>query len=745
MKKILLILCAFLGVIFACQAQKKENGNNNYNLNFEVINDGVPVGWKKMGNPICSFLVDSVTKVNGKYAAVIEAKSDQRVFGALGMTIPHSYSGKYITLSGYMKTENVMGSHAGLWMRLDPEAGFDNMAGQEIRGTNDWKKYTITLPLSSNKVQNIVVGGILVGSGKIWIDNLEVLVDGVNIDSLQPYILPKLAADMDNEFATKSYLSIEDIDQLTNNELTNLGLIWGYLKYYHPSIQKGQYNWDAELFRVIRRLGKLKIEERDGFLANWICNLGEYQVTNHHIDTKDVTLYPDLEWITNSGFSEKLSDVLLRLKDAKREDEGYYIKFIDGIGNPAFPNEHELNEAYPDAGYRLLALYRYWNIIQYFCPNRHLIGSDWKNTLADYISKIVHARNEDEYALTMLEVINNLNDSHADLSTTFEQVNKYRGMRLAAPIVSFIEKKPIVTGYYNDSLRESSPLQIGDEIISVDDKTVAQLVKERWNTSPASNTSGKYKKIAEGLLRSNKKEISISYRRNRKVARGVIATYSSSDVSKFFLFKEPVDTCFQMLADNIAYIHIGTLNSAYLSDIIDKVKNTKGLIVDFRCYPSDYDSPYMLALYLSSKPVSFVKASVGSAVTPGLFILQGGDEFGDYNPNNYKGTTVVLVNEKTMSAAEFATMLFRSINNVIIMGSTTAGADGDISRIFLPGGLISNFSGIGVYYPDGGETQRIGIVPDIKIEPTIKGIRSGKDEVLDRAIKFISQRNVKLE
>ena len=47
-------------------------------------------------------------------------------------------------------------------------------------------------------------------------------------------------------------------------------------------------------------------------------------------------------------------------------------------------------------------------------------------------------------------------------------------------------------------------------------------------------------------------------------------------------------------------------------------------------------------------------------------------------------------------------------------------------------------SGIGVYYPDGAETQRIGIIPDIEIKPTIAGIREGKDELLEKAIELIN-------
>lgn len=743
MKKLSIVI-AFLCLTLVNRAQTFENNKEIQNLDFENIKNNMPVGWSTMGSSICKFSVDSITKVNGKYSAVIEAKSDKQVFGAWGITIPHSYEGKQITLSGYMKTENVTGSHAGLWMRLDPEAGFDNMVGQAIKGTNDWKQYTITLPLSPNKVQSIVVGGILVGTGKIWIDNLEVTIDGKKIENLNPYIKPKLAADIDNEFAKTSKLSLDVINKLTNKELTNLGLIWGYLKYYHPNIQKGMYNWDAELFRLIPKLTEIKHKERDTFLVNWIKGLGEYQPTKYEPDTANIALYPDLEWINNSNFSEELSEILLRLKDAKREDEGYYIKFTEGIGNPTFPNERELNEPYPDAGYRLLSLYRYWNIIQYFSPNRHLIGKDWKNVLSESIPYVLNANNGEEYGLAMLGVINQLNDGHADLNSTLGQLDEYYGIRLASPIISFIEENPIVTGFYNDSLQVLSPLKVGDEIISVDGKTMSQYLKERWDKTPASNTQGKYKKLADGLLRSNHRELSVTYKRNRDVLTNNILTYSPAETGNLFSFRNTLDSCFTMLTKEIAYIHIGSLKSSVLPNILDKIRGTKGLIIDFRCYPTDYNSAFILASFLSSKPVSFVKGTVGSATIPGLFVSYDGGKFGENNPNNYKGKTVVLVNEKTISAAEFATMLFQAIDNVTVIGSTTAGADGDISRIFLPGGLATNFSGVGILYPNGKETQRTGIVVDIKVEPTIKGIKEGRDEMIDKALKFLSTSKSKL-
>jgi C-terminal processing protease CtpA/Prc len=81
-------------------------------------------------------------------------------------------------------------------------------------------------------------------------------------------------------------------------------------------------------------------------------------------------------------------------------------------------------------------------------------------------------------------------------------------------------------------------------------------------------------------------------------------------------------------------------------------------------------------------------------------------------------------------------MAFRAAGGIVI-GSTTAGADGNVSNIPLPGGLRTMISGIGVFYPDRRPTQRVGIVPDHEVKPTIGGIRDGRDEVLEAALREI--------
>jgi C-terminal processing protease CtpA/Prc len=93
----------------------------------------------------------------------------------------------------------------------------------------------------------------------------------------------------------------------------------------------------------------------------------------------------------------------------------------------------------------------------------------------------------------------------------------------------------------------------------------------------------------------------------------------------------------------------------------------------------------------------------------------------------------MLVDETTQSQAEYTTMAFRSAPQSVVVGSTTAGADGNVSEIPLPGGARTMISGLGVFYPDKTPTQRVGIIPDIEVRPTIAGIRTGRDELLEEA------------
>lgn len=734
-KSILTFLSLFFAITAYCQTKETLS---KLNFDFEVAENGSPVGWNNFGSSNYTLTLDSVNVKSGKYSASIEFKDGNPDFKAWAFTIPDNYAGKKITLKGYIKTENVTDGYAGLWMRIDPSIAFDNMTKNGIKGTTDWTKYEITLDMNPEKTKQIVIGGLLVGKGKMWLDNFNVSIDGKDIKDLKPFERKLFPADKDKEFDKGSQITIVSVDKIQIENLKTLGLIWGFLKYYHPNISKGEYNWDYELFRILPKvLNSENKKIQDDILIKWIDNLGQFsQGKDTEVRSSEVKYKPDLDWIKNSNFSDELTTLLLKVKNANRTIKHCYIGLQPGVGNPEFKNEKAYSSMkYPDAGFRLLTLYRYWNIIQYYFPYKNLIEEDWKNVLYEFIPKFIDAKDETEYTLAVLELIGRVHDTHANIWGGNQVLNNYFGLRYAAPELTFIEGKPVVTGFYDEKLGKKTGLEIGDIISVINNRPVEEIVKERLKYSPASNYPTKLRDISFNLLRTNESIINIEYIRIDRRESKTLTTFTSKEIN-IFSKHQVTDTCFKLINKDIAYINNGSLKREYLPKIWKEIENTKGLIIDIRNYPSDFHI-YDLSNYLMPQSTPFVKFTNGSIESPGLFTYTQSLNAGKKNKSYYKGKVIILINEISQSSAEFHAMAYRVHPNATVIGSTTAGADGNVSQFYLPGGISTMISGIGVYYPDGKETQRIGIVPDIELKPTIQGIKKGQDELINKAIEII--------
>jgi C-terminal processing protease CtpA/Prc len=712
--------------------------NSLFNFDIENIENGKPIGWSSFGNEKYLIEIDSTIVHGGKNSLSITNTSDLIDYRAWSFSLPNNYYGKKIKLSGYLKTENVSDGFASLWLRIDPSIAFDNMAERNLKGTNDWQKFEITLNMEPDNTEQIVFGGLLIGKGKVWIDDLEIVIDNSKVQDLKPYERNKYPADLDKEFVSTSKIKDFTPNDFQIQNLKTLGLVWGFLKYYHPEITKGNYNWDFELFRITPKiLAATTSTERDIVLLDWIKKLGEVKEGKpEKLNPQEIKIVPDLDWLNKSGFSTELQNHLLNTKNANRSNKHYYIDFNPKVGNPKFQNESSYSKiSFLDTGYRLLALFRYWNMIQYFFPNRELIGEDWKNVLEEFIPKIVIAKDKTEYTVSMLELIARIHDTHANIWGDNKVLNAYWGKNYPAFETNFIEEQAVVTDFYDDELAKKSNIQIGDVIMKINDKEVSDIVKERIKFYPASNYPTKLRDIGPELLRSNDSIQNITYKRNNQIYTQKIKLFPTSIVNIYKKY-DRIDTSFYFIDKDIAYINNGSIKRKELPEIFKKIQNAKALIIDDRNYPSEFVL-FVLSKHLQPKSSPFVKFSKGSIKTPGLFVYTDYTKSGINNSDYFKGKVIILVNETTQSSAEYHAMAYRTAPNATVIGSTTAGADGNVSSIRLPGGISTMISGIGVYYPDGRETQRIGIVPDIEVKPTIEGIKNGKDEVLEKAIEFI--------
>jgi hypothetical protein len=174
-------------ILTSCFGQSYQK-NEGFNLDFERIRNGVPLGWSTFGNSTYSTRLDSMNVHSGRYAVSIEFNGNAHDFCAWEYFIPMRYKGKKITLTGYIKTDNVTNGWAGLWLRVESfRYIWADMRKKNIQGTTGWTKYEISVKLDPDEEnQMIMLGGMLVGKGKMWLDNMELFIDGQVVEDLTP-------------------------------------------------------------------------------------------------------------------------------------------------------------------------------------------------------------------------------------------------------------------------------------------------------------------------------------------------------------------------------------------------------------------------------------------------------------------------------------------------------------------------------------------------------------------------------
>ncbi|OUN77174.1 hypothetical protein B5E60_08500 [Alistipes sp. An116] len=201
---------------------------------------------------------------------------------------------------------------------------------------------------------------------------------------------------------------------------------------------------------------------------------------------------------------------------------------------------------------------------------------------------------------------------------------------------------------------------------------------------------------------------------------------------------------FRLLADSVGYIYAGTFSREYLAEVGQTLPRTRALIIDLRTYPLNVDGALiaLAAQSLCTEPVVAWQTLHQTLALPGLFFRQeqwldnGFEEGAAQCTEPYKGRVILLVNELTQSNPEFQAMALQRCPQTLTIGSPTSGADGDIVSLPLPGGLMTYFSGIGIFYPDGTPTQNVGVRLDVEVLPTAEGLQARRDEVLEQALEL---------
>jgi C-terminal processing protease CtpA/Prc len=348
-----------------------------------------------------------------------------------------------------------------------------------------------------------------------------------------------------------------------------------------------------------------------------------------------------------------------------------------------------------------------------------------------------------QYVLDTKALVSQIDDSHGWF--VWAQEREVCGKYMLPVTLQAVEGRWIVTSILNDGLAREAGLRAGDIVDSMNGKSMADRVRELSPYCPASNAASLLSKLSNSIIRSTDSLADLvidrgGERRTLRAGTFVYPLYNTLDLRPPY-FDYQRDSAFCLLDGGIGYINMYRLKREDSIRFKDMIAKASGLIIDNRQNVdalSNSSAVDIIARLILPEHTDIAMFSYPQPTYPGVFSLSrpGSMGFPEASPS-YVGKIAILINEHTMSVGEFMSMAFRRALHARLVGVTTAGADGNVTYLSLPDGAVVQFTGLGVYYPDGRETQRIGIQPDIVARQSLAGFLANKDEQLERAIAWV--------
>ena len=529
-----------------------------------------------------------------------------------------------------------------------------------------------------------------------------------------------------NDDVPKSYFvkPIEVICDYPFNDTTKWAVtcrVWGLLKYYHPNVAAGNFDWDKVLIDRLDKIHDAITPEQVNYeLMQMIQIARAYKYSKDTTWNDSLNMNVNLCWLDHSFINDTIRQVLREIASMTIIQPSYYII----SGDIPAPKEKVYEEdVIIQYKYRLLALFRYWNVIYYFYPYKYLMDQSWDTTLSEFIPQFMTAYEVTLYHKAVQQLATRLNDGHASTSVR--------------PVFSSLRFKYITKIDTSTVVRtppEESSLERGDIILSLNGKNIRSVRDSISALIPSSNQRYTdnavncciYQAIMDGcILTVMRNQQVITFREDKK---------SLSEETE-------VSPSFYSISPDICYVNMDILKSSDIPDMMDSLNNYKGVIFDLRNYPMHFYYWELFRHIHLMQEHCYALATCVDLFHCGAFYkdechINYPDEIWQ-GRKKYNGKIVVLINVATVSMSETFAMDFRT-SGATLVGTPTAGANGNVIHFPLPGKITAAYSALGFYYPNGDQIQRKGIIPDIEVYPTMDDIMAGRDEILEAAITYIN-------
>lgn len=592
-----------------------------------------------------------------------------------------SSEGQKFKLTAQVKAD-VEGEHSGGYlfiMAIDTSGVIfleDYMRDRPIV-QNNWEEYSLTGELQKNAMY-LTLGAELVGTGRMWVDDFHLFLSD------------------DEEKWVEVTLSNPSFDKIGS---TNDPVDW-------TEMNKGNYG-----FEVVRVEDNyvLKIESMKGYNPERLFERSPKsgEVINKEIGRELFCQVPLTLWSNSKGTLGNNNDYA-------------YEVLVDQIEKA--PIERLTAK---DESLRLGNVINAWNVLQHFYPYFDVIDTDWNEVLTIALSEALQNKNESEFELTLKKMVAQLHDGHGFVYSGDDKEEAYFPFR-----IDWIENQPVIT-----QSTDTTQFKKGDILLKIDGENAVQYFnkcREYESGSPQLKKSVVMDRFQKGLRNSS---VQLTVRRGNEIFET-----SARRNKNTFLF-DYMGPKIKKMGSNIVYICLDRTPWKEINKQLDEIATAKGVIFDLRRYPSG--AIHELLGHLTGKPLKSARWNIPYIIYPDQENIVGFDTSGRWiiqpEKPRIQGSVVFLTKGRAISYAESILGIIEHYNLGEIVGEPTAGANGNVNLINLPGKYRIRWTGLKVLKHDYSQHHLVGIKPTVRVERTIKGVAEGRDELIEKAIDLINR------
>jgi hypothetical protein len=598
-----------------------------------------------------------------------------------------SLRGRAIRMRGLVRIANANASGwAGLWLRVDRSQAvgfFDNMENRPVRDTT-WREYVIEGSIAADATQ-IVFGALGVGGMSLDVDAIELSVRR-NGGEWTP-------------------LAVRDAGFEEDEKSSRQG--WGrnlYMSLVRPTggAPQGTRYVRIPALPAAPTVSSAPARASDSLETPVTGAVSEFTLARGLRARVPLSL-TDAEARTASATTATLRAALAAVPPSTGND---------------------------DLDVRLADVVIAWNVFRHFYPYWNDLTVDWDARLRPQLAAAYEAASTRQAHHDVLRVlVADLNDGHGSV----RDVAKPARVGLLPVTFRILSNRLIVTG----SRESTAP--VGSVVVRVDGASAAGRI--RTETQLASGTPQWKRPRAEWALQMCHLDVAVTLHIEppNGVARDVTLPCKQEGPSVAEVRPDSITE----LEPGIWYVDLTRVRAEQLRPQLPVLAKARGVVFGVRGYPTDVGAAVLSHLMRAPENSTDRWMHIPRFARPFAEVAGWQDLTWSLRPVSplISGERIFLTDGRAISYAESVMGYVRDYKLGTIIGGTTAGANGNVVGFTLPGGFSVMFTGMRVSRHDGRTPYHtVGVAPDIPLEPSLEGIRAGKDEVLARALTILQIR-----